>query len=176
MSVNPLRMSSLEEATNQWEHRQVHCHGGRRIGPAEAAGILAYVLPMYGISQIPHVEFTDSSSFEHLEGAVASCDYSTGVIRVHMPHAFNTTVLLHEAAHLLVEDPLDRMELRPVLEKTYHGPLFYACFLSLLEQTLGRHIPALSKLRLMGSLAKTVPQLGPVQWFPTVRGVPKPGL
>lgn len=174
--TRPLRMNSLELATNHWEHVQVHRHDSRRIGPAEAAGILAYVLPMYGISQIPHVEWTDSSSFGHLQGAVASCDSQTGVIRVHMPHAFSTTVLLHEAAHLLVEDPLDRMELRPVLERGFHGPLFYACFLSLLDQTVGRHMPALSKIRLMGSLTQTVPELGPVQWYPTVRGVPKPGL
>ena len=108
---------------------------------------------------------------------VAWVALGTETIYVNKPHMFSASVLLHETAHMLTEDPLLEMELLPSGDKDVHGPTFYANFISLLHQTMGLHTAEFSKTRLMATLAQADPSFArSVKWHPTVRGVAMPRL
>jgi hypothetical protein len=167
---------ALEWRLNEWEWEQINSHDRRPITLEECRAVLGYVLPMYGVSAIPHVRYVSRREYHKwVSGAVAYVERGTETITVQDHERFTTAMLLHEAAHVLTECPLRQMELLPPMERATHGPLFYSNYLSLLDQTMGKYVPALSKPRLMASLGAAFPGFL-TNWYPTVRGVPLPGL
>jgi len=162
----------LQAAYDEWENRHV-MHGDRRpVTAEEAAAVLGYVWQMCGLpNRPPQVLRVTRDSRLWEPGAAAYVEHDGW--RVVLQAAWcNTAAVLHEAAHLLTDDPLDAAELRPCAEVPRHGPLFMQNALWLYGRLLG---PACNPFRLRATMPAA---LNPLQipLHPVIWGKPRSDL
>ncbi len=135
-----------ERALNRWEYAVVDAEDCRRISTEEAAAVLNHVWQLYGMPNKPPVpRVIGPDQDDYIPGCAASVSPTS--FKIYGP--INTVTVLHEAAHLMTEDPLDRMERRRLAEREIHGDLWLSLYVELLDRLMG---PKFNRLRLMATL------------------------
>jgi hypothetical protein len=153
--------SPRDRAVYDWEARVVRCAGDQRISVEVADGIVRYVYGELGVPHPPTARMAvDRWERDKYAGAWAVSE-PTAIVFVHQP---TTSVVLHEIAHALTENPLDTIEKRKLVETETHGDVWLSNYVGLLGKLMG---PRYNRPYLMSTL-----QGLPVapQWHMTVRG------
>jgi hypothetical protein len=158
--------TAQERAAHKWECTYVHPLDPHPVGDAVVRGICAHVWQLYRLPDAPPiVRRVGPNEPGYISGALASVSVDGCYMDLYSPKV-TTVIVLHELAHSLTEDPLDRMELRALNEREVHGALFLGNFLDLLDRLMG---PRFNKLRLMHTLVSSGVPVRP-GWAPVIRG------
>lgn len=168
------RLSAWDNAVNNWEHPTVHWRDPRPVSVAEAQGILAHVYQLAGIPERPaHVTMVpDRDSPDYTPDTLAYVNGEGTQMVLVRPERCSTSVVLHEAAHLLTEDPLDRLECRQPVEPLIHGPIWLSNYLWLLHKLMG---PSFNTFYLRGTMPAALNPAA-INFYPTIRGKPRSDL
>lgn len=159
-----------ERELNRWEWVNVHARDTKPVSCAVANAVLQHVWGLLGVpGKPPLAELVPATSPDYIGGCTASVNATK--FSVYRPHELTTTVVLHELAHLITDDPLDELERKPYAEREMHGRLFLANFVFLLDRFMG---PAFNQFYLRGTMPASLS--ADLPWHATVWGVAKPGL
>lgn len=163
----------VERQLMGWEDDYVMRPDHSRVDLPAAKAIVAHVWAMAGIpDRPPLVEFNlDHDSAGYVAGAAAYVSHDHMRLCIQVP-APKTTLLLHECAHLLVDDPLAVMELRKPAEHEFHGPVWLTNYLWLLHKLMG---PSYNGFYLRSTLPAAVRDWS-LPFHPIIRGTPRGDL
>jgi hypothetical protein len=155
--------TQMERDLNSWEWTHVHRRDTRKVSVDEARGVISHVYSLLGLAHPPLVRAISKDHDDYISGATAYM----GRAQMTLQGPVSTSVLLHELAHAITEDPLDRMELRPLVERESHGPIFVTNFLFLLDKLMG---PSFNQFYLRSTLPPYI--AAKLKWHMTVWGKP----
>ena len=163
--------TALERETNAWDHRHVIGRDPRALSVPEAEAVCAHVWPLCRMpGRPPSVRSIEPQHPDYIQGAWAYVDGPTGVMTLQRP--VGTAVILHEMAHQLTDDPMNRLELRALVEPEMHGPVWLSNYLWLLDRLMG---PAYNTFALRAAMT---PAMRPMElpYHPVIWGEPRVGL
>jgi hypothetical protein len=155
--------TQMEKDVNKWEWTYVHHRDTRVVSVDEARGIIGYVYGLLGLTHPPLVRQVPKDEVGYVSGAMATMSNTA----MNLMGPVTTSIILHEISHILTDDPLDSMELRPLVERESHGPIFLTNFLFLLDKLMG---PSFNQFYLRSTLPPYL--AAKLKWHMTVWGKP----
>lgn len=127
----------MERVVLDWETRHVDPRDRSRVDVRVARAVLTHVWAVLGMPCNPPVLTSlRPQDAGYVLGALAFVDADGTHIVMQKPE-LATSVILHEIAHCMTDDPLGSMEHRRPVEREMHGPLWLTNYLWLLDRFMG---------------------------------------
>lgn len=158
-------LTKEERELNRWDHQQPLARDRSALPLPHVKAVVAHVWQMVQLKRPPAVIQLGPDDEGYVKGATAWVSHDCLTMAIQAPQV-STVMVLHELAHAILEDPLDRLELRPLAEREMHGPLWLANYLFLLDRLMG---PLYNQFHMRGTLPPQVSQWT-IPWHPTVHG------
>lgn len=131
-------LTAWERELRQWHYNQLErrCVDNLCHDLPAAKAVVGHVWQLAGLPGKPlEVVLVGKDHPEYIPGPLAYWDSLN--LFIGLQRDCSTVVVLHEMAHVLTENPLDGLELRPLVEREMHGPVWLQNFLWLLDRCMG---------------------------------------
>lgn len=160
-----------EAALSKWDHECVFPRDRSALGLPQIKAVVGHTWELFQLKRPPAVVQVTPDDKGYTHGALAWVAHDCLTMGVQQP-TLATSMVLHEVAHAVLEDPLARLEMRKPVEREIHGPLWLANYLFLLDRLMG---PLYNQFHVRSTLPPEV-RGWTIPYHPTVRGQPRGDL